>query len=170
MVVVPLMKDARNVSFLSDNVRIDRQKKFDFGKGQILVGNGRLAFWKEGIHIFWTKPIFGVGLNTYTEVSKVYKTPHNSFLRMLGEMGFVGLLAFLYFLGKLFVKTFQNMPFMKAGCLKYTCIGVISGLSGFLVQSFVDVNFYSIQLSAFMWFMIGVIVATQFIDQRSGKG
>ncbi|MFT5388127.1 MAG: putative inorganic carbon (HCO3(-)) transporter, partial [Candidatus Omnitrophota bacterium] len=128
-------------------------------KKPIFGASGRIGFWKEGLGMLSTNPVFGIGLNTYTELAKIQKFPHNSFLRLLVEIGVVGFTAFLYLLGAIFFKGFWRLFRMDDVQLKYIGIGVFSGLIGFLAQSFVDTNFYSIQLATLMWYFMGVLIA-----------
>jgi len=136
-------------------------------------GSGRTEYWREAIHMIRDYPVFGIGLNTYSVVGKGYKItwggyPHNCYLQMAVETGILGLLSFLWLLGVIFNKSFRNLGSVKDPFLSLLLLGSLIGLAGFLVHSFFDTNFYSVQLGSFMWLVMGLIVAIQKID-RSDK-
>jgi O-antigen ligase len=67
---------------------------------------GRLATYKEGVQMFRSDPLFGVGVNQYqaVAVSRAPETvagvqsvpyPHSSYVGLLAEQGLVGFLPFL---------------------------------------------------------------------------
>jgi hypothetical protein len=56
---------------------------------------------------------------------------------------------------------------MRDPFLAMLLLGSLIGLGGFLVHSFFDTNFYSVQLGSFMWLIMGFIVAVQKIDKEA---
>lgn len=54
---------------------------------------GRVESWYEGVQMFLSHPLFGVGAGGYSDVYKL--TAHNSFVLVLAEMGFIGFTIFL---------------------------------------------------------------------------
>jgi hypothetical protein len=56
---------------------------------------GRIDAWYEGIQMFMSQPVFGVGAGNFTEHN--YLTAHNSFVLALAETGFVGFAIWLAF-------------------------------------------------------------------------
>ena len=135
-------------------------------------GSGRSGYWMEAIHMIRDYPVFGVGLNTYSVVGRGYKItwggyPHNCYLQMAVETGILGLLSFLWVIGVLFYRSIRNLAHMRDPLLGMLLLGSLIGLGGFLVHSFFDTNFYSVQLGSFMWLVMGLIVAIQKIDKAS---
>ncbi len=127
----------------------------------------RLKLWKQALQVIRDFPLTGCGLNTYSYFVKKYPSfvggsmyPHNSFLQMTAETGFVGLLMFLGLL----------IRFLVAGCAhiaqknSYLVLGLVSGISAFLVQSFFDTNLYALQLVVLFWYMLGLTVATMKLE------
>lgn len=128
----------------------------------------RVNLWREAMAIIKDFPFFGCGLNTYSVVAPAYKIsveggiyPHNSYLQMAAEMGLVGLTAFVCMVLTLFLFSLDNLTKMKNGFYDNVLIGLLAGLFAFLIHSFFDVNFYMLQLSTMMWFIMGLIVAVQ---------
>ncbi len=54
---------------------------------------GRIETWYDGIQMFISYPIFGVGVNNFTD--HTYLTAHNSFVLVLAETGIVGYTVWL---------------------------------------------------------------------------
>jgi putative inorganic carbon (HCO3(-)) transporter len=129
----------------------------------------RIHLWKESLRIIKDFPWTGCGLNTYARTAPLYKMsqeggiyPHNSFLQKTAETGLLGLVAFLAVLGAFFRKGFRylgenNAPFV---------LGLLSGIFSFLVSSFFDNHFYSLQLVVLFWFMMGLTVAVMDLEDR----
>ncbi len=59
--------------------------------------SGRVDAWYEGLHMFTSHPVFGVGAGNFTDYN--YLTAHNSFVLVLAETGFVGFTLWLAFVG-----------------------------------------------------------------------
>jgi putative inorganic carbon (HCO3(-)) transporter len=133
---------------------------------------GRL--WTEALSIIRDYPVLGCGLNTYAIVGPRYKTneaepdfyPHNSYLHMAAETGLLGLGMFIWLIFMLFRVSFVSLRNIKVGIYGAFLTGLLAGLFGFLVHSFVDTNIYSLQLGVLMWFVIGLIIAVQRIAMR----
>lgn len=178
----PQLKETRRVGLMVDSVLVkdDMEQAPDILETYremlkiigAFDGSGRSRYWMEAIHMIRDYPVFGVGLNTYSVVGRGYKInwggyPHNCYLQMAVETGIVGLLSFLWLLGVLFYKSFRSLRFMKDRSLAILLLGSLIGLGGFLVHSFFDTNFYSVQLGSFMWLVMGLIVTIQKIDKAS---
>ncbi len=66
---------------------------------------GRIETWYDGLQMFMAHPLFGVGVNNFTE--HTYLTAHNSFVLVLAETGIVGYTVWLALVGYCFI-----MPWM----------------------------------------------------------
>ena len=123
------------------------------------------------------KPFFGHGINTYMNVFQAYrgnpfKGPtyaHNCYIQLAAETGIVGLICFFGIIAKTFHYSLGKMRFYSAQepNLAVLTIGLLSGIFAFLVHSFFDTNFYSLQLSVYLWYMIAVVVViSKFTKQE----
>lgn len=54
---------------------------------------GRIQAWAEGLQMFKSQPLFGVGFGRYTDFNRL--VAHNSFVHTLGELGLLGTFAFV---------------------------------------------------------------------------
>ena len=68
---------------------------------------GRVESWYEGVHMFFDKPLFGIGAGGYGDLNEI--TAHNSFVLHLAELGFVGFTIFLAIVGYSFQMTLAPM-------------------------------------------------------------
>jgi len=127
---------------------------------------GRRDFWREATSIIKDFPILGIGLNTYSKIAPRYKVswggyPHNCYLHMAAETGLLGLGSFIWMICVLFHMTLRNLKKIQ-NPFKHTLLyGFLLGLAGFLTHSFLDTNFYSIQLGMLFWLAISVIMQAQ---------
>jgi len=135
----------------------------------------RIRIFKESIKIIKDYPLFGCGLNTYSKVAKKYKSfehggiyPHNSFSQRSAETGLPGLFAFLLVLFSFFVTSIKHI-FLYLEKNNALVVGLLSGISAFLVHSFFDNHFYALQLVVLFWFMLGLTVAAIRLDTEDKK-
>lgn len=61
---------------------------------------GRVDSWYEGMQMFMSNPLFGVGPGNYTDYNTL--TAHNSFMLVLAEAGYFGFTIWLAFVGYCF--------------------------------------------------------------------
>ena len=128
------------------------------------MGMGRYTFWKEALHIIREFPILGVGINTYSSIAPEYKLtwggyPHNCYLQMAAETGVLGLLAFFVVLWRLFRHARRAFSAQAEKFSHAILGGMLPGLFAFLVHSFVDTNFYSVQLGVLMWVAMAALIS-----------
>jgi O-antigen ligase len=135
--------------------------------------NWRLEIWNTSFDMIKDRPLFGHGINTYMRVFTVYRggmtSPtyaHNCYIQLMAEVGAAGLLVFLALLGKFFTSGYQMLNKSSYDELKLCSVGLMGGVVAFLVHSFVDTNFYSLQLSAYLWVSIGIQMAIVQILNR----
>ena len=143
----------------------------------------RLGLWEDTLKMIADRPLFGHGLNTYMRVFQEYRRKlngqfeygptyaHNCFLQITAETGLLGLLAFLWILGRLFKETIKMIRESAAYNMVRILIALLAGTSGFLIHSLSDNHFYSLQLVAYFWVMVGVLVAVykSLSDQSPAK-
>jgi len=140
----------------------------------------RLDIWRDSITMIKDRPLFGHGPNTFMRIfhtyrSDLYNIPtyaHNSYIQLTAEMGIVGLFSFLWIIGSLFRESFIKIAlFAKQDHqLMILSSGLLSGIFAFLIHSFVDTHFYSLQLSVYLWFMIGALMAAHNVQRSESEG
>lgn len=175
---IPQMRAVRNIKLGEGAVPPVIQKSDQdpgwFAKFKRAIGHytgggmGREGYWREALHMIRDYPVFGAGLNTYSKLGERYKInwggyPHNCFLHLTAEMGLVGLAAFLWILIALFSNSFRHLSRIKDPVLYALLLGYLAGFSGFMLQSLLDTNIYSVQLGALFWLILAMIVKIQQI-------
>lgn len=177
----PLMAKMRNVSLVSDNVSVGSDKEENVKTAQekrseiLTMGMGRLGFWREALNIIAKKPILGTGINTYSKEAEKQGDwtgyyVHNCYLQMAAEIGLVGLGAFLWMLFVLFKRACNKSIVIKDRYLLILFQGALAGLVGYLVHSFFDTSFYSLQLNTLFWLILGLIISIIRIDNAGLRG
>jgi putative inorganic carbon (HCO3(-)) transporter len=154
---------------------------FQFKKHMNLAGNDtqtvqwRTDLWEESVLMVKERPFLGHGLNTYMPLMKDFlitthsplsngfspSYAHNCYVQIAVEVGILGLAAFMGILFLLFRQilipfTHESMEGKQARILSF---GLLAGLFGFLGHSFVDTNFYTLQLPVLFWFMAGLLIS-----------
>ena len=133
---------------------------------------GRTTYWKEALGIVYDYPLFGSGLNTYSVVARDYKItwggyPHNSYLQTVAEIGLVGFGMFLWVLFALFKWSFHCIHHMPVGFARCVLIGTLASFFAYLIQSFFDTTFFSVQLSTFLSLMMALAVVAARLTKQS---
>jgi O-antigen ligase len=129
----------------------------------------RWGVWQDTVTMIADRPMIGHGLNTYMKVFQAYRQKpdehatyaHNSFLQIAAETGLFGLLSFALMIAKALHSGFKSFweCIKRKDSFGVLILGVSVGVVAFLVQSFVDNNFYALQLSVHFWLMTGVLMA-----------
>ncbi len=125
------------------------------------LGEGGL--WMQAIRLVGRRIFLGQGLGIYMHMSSGTYA-HNCYLQMLAEIGIIGLASFLWIIGRLFRLGIRS--FKKSRDL--LLLGLLAGITAFLVHSFFDTNLYSLQLSVLFWAMLGLTVARIEISKITG--
>lgn len=110
--------------------------------------------WPRAIRALKKNPILGTGFSSITLATD------NDYLRLLGETGIFGFLAFLL-VGLRLIKIFLvNYPFKKAKDIeRYFLFGIIGGIAGILVNAvFIDV-FEASKFAISFWLLMGMSIA-----------
>jgi putative inorganic carbon (HCO3(-)) transporter len=137
----------------------------------------RLDIWRDTILMIQDRPILGHGINTFMRVFQSYRTDefrgptyaHNCYLQLTAETGLVGLLAFIWLLSHFLSYVFEKIRknFYQDQNLMLVSEGILAGIFAFLIHSFLDTNWYSLQLSTFWWVMMGLQIA--ILEMKESK-
>lgn len=105
VVVLPFLPDSyhhRIESIFSAKTAISQSADLEDIRENIADGAivGRLTFWSAALEMFSDHPLFGVGLQNFELLTPVYiegsknKDTHNTYLKILAELGIVGFCLF----------------------------------------------------------------------------
>lgn len=134
----------------------------------------RWGIWMDSIGMIKDKFFFGHGINTFMRVFQAYREnplmdptyAHNCYIQLAAETGTVGLFCFLWIIARVFHRLLGKIKIilMQDQNLGVLAIGLLSGIFAFLAHSFFDTNFYSLQLSVYLWFMVGLLMSINNIS------
>ncbi|HEY1659122.1 MAG TPA: O-antigen ligase family protein [Candidatus Sulfotelmatobacter sp.] len=134
-----------------------------------LAADIRADINRDGLHMFFKRPILGWGLGGFPVVYPQFRTfytnffineAHDDYLQLLVEMGLLGFGTMIWFLVTLYrhaVKKLGNWPSDISGALTLACL---LGSSGILVHSFVDFNL-QIPANAALFYVMGTVAASE---------
>lgn len=142
---------------------------------------GRVEIWKDVLSLIKDRPFFGYGINTFMKFfflkyfNRGVTYAHNCYLQMAAEMGVIGLLCFLWIIGRLFKSGLRLLRHFTPRNdddrqLKFLLTGLLCGLLAFLLHSFVDTHLYSLQLNALFWYTMGLTVCVMRLLQSTMQG
>ncbi|HKE49011.1 MAG TPA: O-antigen ligase family protein [Rhodanobacteraceae bacterium] len=124
---------------------------------------GRVDAWYEGIQMFVSQPLFGVGAGNFTEHN--YLTAHNSFVLALAETGFIGFAIWLAFVGycfRMMLVLYRHKPELAdaAATASWTteralALTLLMSLVGFFTAAF----FLSRTYVIILYFIAALVVA-----------
>ncbi|MFH1112263.1 MAG: O-antigen ligase family protein [Patescibacteria group bacterium] len=128
----------------------------------------RQEIWQTSIILIKEKPIFGWGLGNFQEsyrsrVKQVTNKPlewqvvkaHNLYLNLWIEMGLLGLLAFIYLVGKFLYLLFQQLKTSTAGRRLFVS-ALIAAMLSLLIHGLVDTPYFKNDLSLVFFILIGL--------------
>lgn len=143
--------------------------------GQVLLDKSgsiewRLEVWHVCMEMIKDKLFFGHGINTFMRIFQAYREnffmgptyAHNCYIQLTAETGIIGLFCFLWIVVKMFHQSLGKIILNFAqdrNNLGVLTFGLLSGIFAYLVHSFFDTHFYSLQLSVYLWLMVGMMMA-----------
>jgi len=127
----------------------------------------RVMLWKGTANMIKEHPFLGFGVNTYSRNFPRYKPPeypdvrftHNSYLHMASEVGVVGALLFLMFLGTVLWFSWRNIVRIGEGRRRDLTAGLFAGMVGFSGNCFFDTHLYSVNLAVLFHLLLGFCYA-----------
>ncbi len=149
---------------------------------EVQGGSGRTDIWTVGMRMVRAHPVTGIGLGNFQNTSVHYllrpgeitrseffvdqpKVAHNTFLQILAELGFPGLILFLLIVGfSLRAGLRAAWAFDRSGDLRMELLarGLVISLCGLLAADFFLTANYSKQL----WLLLGLCPALLVIARR----
>jgi O-antigen ligase len=133
----------------------------------------RLSVWSAGITAFRDFPFFGTGLGTFQHVFPMYKPDgitmfyqhaHNDYIEILLELGIVGALLVLLFLGL----ACKHILYARwRGRERYLKAAFVASLVSMAVFSLFDFNLHVPSNAILLSFILGLAVAVSRLEQTA---
>jgi O-antigen ligase len=142
-----------------------------------LSSDMRLQIDRDGLRMFWSKPVLGWGLESFPVVYPRFRTfytnffvnqAHNDYLQLLVEMGLLGFATMLWFVIVLYRSAFKkigNWTSEVSGAMTLACI---LGFTGLLIHSTVDFNL-QIPANAALFYVVCTVAASGPLVQPMRK-
>lgn len=130
---------------------------------------GRLKMWRVALDIIGRSPIFGSGINTFSEFYAMFCKPgdpfygqgapyaHNMYIQMTAEVGLIGLAVFAWILISLFKKSFAIYSSKRReGLLMFALLG---SLVSYLIFGLLESAFYTSHGALTFWILLSLIAS-----------
>lgn len=122
------------------------------------------SLWPWAWQSFTSSPIFGTGYATlnkqFVEEFTVADSTDNNYLRILGETGLLGMLAFMSILGYLVWQSVKNLRSVSAHLIRPLLIGFLAATIGLLINAvYIDV-FAASKVAYTYWLVAGMVLAS----------
>lgn len=122
---------------------------------------GRIARWTDAFSVMSGNPLFGAGLGQFggAVASDFHLSVYsdNYYAKLLGEMGIVGLTLFLSMQLSLFADLFQHVLRKAPKHLRFTVIGIITGLLAVLLHNSIE-NVFEYAPMVSIYFVYAVLL------------
>jgi O-antigen ligase len=126
----------------------------------------RVTLWENAIEIFKGDPVFGTGFDTYKFLHAVgpYEDTHNYYMKVMVEMGLIGLVIFLGIVTQMFLAGYR---LFRSASADDFIKGVGLGLAGMLIATLVSNAFGDrwtyIEETGFTWVIVAMAIRCQMI-------
>src|SRR5690348_15808933 len=129
----------------------------------------RLAMTKDGLQMFWHKPVLSYGLGTFTAVYPQFRSfytnlfvnaAHNDYVQVLVETGLIGFAAVVWFIVDVYRAGLRNVDGWSRDRSRALGLAALVGCTGLLVHSFFDFNL-QIPANACMFSFLSAVASTE---------
>jgi len=142
------------------------------------AARSRIPLMQVAYSIIRAHPLLGVGINNYTEVMQDYDMTdigvtsitvyqvHNIFLQIAAEMGIISLAVFIWLISMVYK---ERLRYIKSsqGFMEAVSIGILGGITAFLIHGLVDAASLGNHLFLILWFLAGLVVAIRKMEKEA---
>jgi len=130
------------------------------------------VLWHDALELFKRNPVSGTGFDTYGSMGRVggYRDTHNYYIKVLAEMGVIGLLLYLAVLWKMVgagVSLFRatSDPFWRG-----IAVGFIAMLGSIIVANLFGDRWTYQQLDGYILVIFGCVIRGQLtIEEKEAR-
>lgn len=180
-----LVKDKLSFADLSGQIRLQqwqetkhvlKNKAFILGNGLNGYQNAVEPYHQEGIFfnsdglenfnaVVWASSTLR---EKYWQPVEIYLYPHNIFLNFWTELGFFGLIIFLWLIIRFLLISLQlNLKMKSEGSReKYIALGLLSAMLVILIHGLVDVPYFKNDLSALFFVLLALLGIVWFENKK----
>lgn len=125
----------------------------------------RLILWEEAWRMFTESPLLGQGFNTFR--SGEYRDTHNYYMKMLAELGILGLLVFLWLLYISFIMGLKLYQESNDWLLKGLGLGFAACVVSVAVTNVFGDRWSYLPLGAYYWIFLGLVTRGRIMNKGS---
>lgn len=130
----------------------------------VRTASSRTILMQEGIRMFKSSPLFGIGLDNFRYNQDYRKDgfyivanhPHNLFIQILAETGLVGMSCFLILMGAVFRLAMVTWRHRTATELDFFCMLFLIGCVVLIFQGLLENSLFYPQTSSLFWIGVGI--------------
>ena len=162
--------------YVIDPTSWHRLTEIDFSKDK--AESTRIRLWQTSINMIKDKPIWGIGLGNFGKLFDQYKVegyydtichPHNDFLNVTVNSGFLGLLAYIGIWVVFLYSTIKAMSKRRGKGFGYSVqIGGVVAIIAFLFASLLQCYYSDAEVNMLIMFILG-LTTTLNLKSEEGK-
>jgi hypothetical protein len=135
------------ISTISGSFLIQKAFVYDISFTTRLQGG-----WPRAWNAFLRNPLTGSGYSSISLASD------NDYLRLLGETGILGFMAFLFIFTTYFIVVYRKFAAIKSSMGKSFVIGMTAGIIGLSLNAFLIDVFEASKVAYILWILIGITI------------
>jgi len=135
-----------------------------FGGGGGFIGKDRSELWGDGLNMFKSNPIFGVGYHEFVDNTARHQVAHNSFVHTLAEGGIAGYLPFFLLLYLTMVQLRRLINEKKI--MSKQDYHILSGVFAALAGDFTGMYFISRQYQHIFYTLLAVSITLTYLVSK----
>lgn len=137
----------------------------------------RISLWKNTFKIIHDYPIVGIGpgnfkmrYHSYQDEPWLYAAyTHNYFLQLAAETGLPGLIVFIVIFVSTMISVINKLKKHNNTGKDILFIGVLCGVFGSILHTFVDIDWSRVTLYIIFWIFIGILLSSSNLKEKSIK-
>ncbi|MBA7508989.1 hypothetical protein ES705_00926 [subsurface metagenome] len=109
------------------------------------------------LNISLARPIFGYGLGSVSIVNPLRADAHNDYLKILVEVGIIGLLGYIFVIGNIFKKLFNKIRSIEVYKYRFFVYLIFYFFIGYIIFSFFENYFIDTLFQYYFWSILALV-------------
>ena len=132
---------------------------YEQGEGLDSSAEERVVIWEDALNVITHNPVLGAGFDTYEFMGRVgdYRDTHNYYLKVLLELGFVGLFVFFWLIASACRLSWELFRTAHDDLLSGVGCALFATLICAAVVNFFGDRWSYIQVNGFLWVFMGIV-------------
>jgi O-antigen ligase len=127
----------------------------------------RVAIWSDALDVIEHSPVLGRGFDTYKFMDRVgpYRDTHNYYLKILLELGLVGLFFFLLMVASACRMSWELFHVARDGILRGIGCALFASLACALLTNLFGDRWSYLQVDGFLWVFMGMAARGLWLEK-----